>query len=64
MVFCRRIQHEQDVENRRLQQCWKELLEAIHSIYRDNDKCLTENGGALDKNKLKSHVARYILVSC
>lgn len=59
LVFFRRIQHEQDVENLRLQQCWKDLLEAIQSIYRDTDKCLTENGGVLDKNRLKNHVARY-----
>ena len=58
----RQIECEEDEENIKLQQCWVDLLNAIKSIYRENRKCLSENGGSLNRDKCKNHVARLVSV--
>lgn len=57
-IFIRQIECEEDEENIKLQQCWVDLLNAIKCIYRDNRKCLSENGGTLHRDKCKNHVSR------
>lgn len=55
---CRLIENEQQEENAKLQQCWAELLHAIRCIYRDNEQCLKEKGGTIERDRCKKYVGR------